>query len=122
VNIAAFDARVDRAPIEGSLAVALNARAPFYELLAKLRGLSWQSGKVEVEGTLRTSGTGSQVLANLQLADLSLRTEDGIYVGRGATQEDGRLLIVLSNGAKEMRMTGTLASLKADESRSVSVQ
>jgi hypothetical protein len=55
--------------------------------------------------------------ARLRLTDLSLRTEDGVYLGHGATQDDGRLLIVLSNGAKEMRMTGTLAALKLDEAR-----
>jgi hypothetical protein len=49
---------------------------------------------------------------------LSLRAEDETYTGRGATQDDGRLLIVLNNGSKEMRMTGTVAALKVDtESR-----
>jgi hypothetical protein len=110
-----FEARLDRAAIAGSLAVALAARAPSYKLAAKVRGLNWQASKVDAEGTLQTSGTGDQLLANIRLADLSLRTEDGIYVGRGATQEDGRLLIVLTNGSREMRMSGTLAALKLDE-------
>jgi hypothetical protein len=50
----------------------------------------------------------------LRLSALNLRTDDDIYTGRGATQEDGRLLVVLSSGAKEMRMTGTLAKLKVE--------
>jgi hypothetical protein len=50
----------------------------------------------------------------LRLSSLNLRTEDDIYTGRGATQEDGRLLVVLTSGAKEMRMTGTLAKLKVE--------
>ena len=45
---------------------------------------------------------------------LNLRTDEDTYIGRGATQEDGRLLVVLSSGAKEMRMTGTLAKLKIE--------
>jgi hypothetical protein len=115
VNVAAFDARLSLAPIEGTLAGTLNPRAPSYELTAKVRGLTWQGAKVDAEGTLRTSGIGPQVLANLRLIDLSVRTDDGIFVGRGATQDDGRLLIVLTNGATQMRMSGPLAALKLDE-------
>jgi hypothetical protein len=50
----------------------------------------------------------------LLLTGLNLRTEDETYTGRGATQDDGRLVILLSNGAKEMRMSGTLAKLKVE--------
>ncbi|HLI85920.1 MAG TPA: hypothetical protein VKV17_18545 [Bryobacteraceae bacterium] len=115
VNVAAFDARLDRATIEGTLAGSLSPRAPSYELTAKVTGLAWQGARMDAEGTLRTSGIGPQLLANLRLIDLSLRTDDGVYVGRGATQDDGRLLIVLTNGAKQMRMSGSLAALKLDE-------
>jgi hypothetical protein len=50
----------------------------------------------------------------LRLTALNLRTEDETYTGRGATQDDGRLVILLTNGAKEMRMSGTLAKLKVE--------
>ncbi|HEY1495951.1 MAG TPA: hypothetical protein VGF49_15470 [Candidatus Solibacter sp.] len=50
----------------------------------------------------------------LRLTGLNLRTEDETYTGRGATQDDGRLVILLTNGAKEMRMSGTLAKLKVE--------
>jgi hypothetical protein len=50
----------------------------------------------------------------LRLSSLNLRTDEDTYTGRGATQEDGRLLVVLTSGAKEMRMTGTLAKLKIE--------
>jgi hypothetical protein len=115
VNVAAFDASLDHAAIEGTLVGTLGARLPSYELSAKVQGLRWQGSRVGVEGTLRTSGIGPQVLANIHLVDLSLRTDDGIYVGRGAMQDDGRLIVVLTNGAREMRMSGSLASLKLDE-------
>jgi hypothetical protein len=139
---------MDGARVAGTLHVVLGAQAPFYKLAARVHGLNWQAGRMDIEGTVQTSGSGAQLLANLKsegtfnglgldfgtlsggyavtwtpaaarlrLSDLSLRTEDGIFVGRGATQDDGRLLIVLSNGAKEMRMTGTLAALKLDEPR-----
>jgi hypothetical protein len=50
----------------------------------------------------------------LQLTGLNLRTDEDTYTGRGATQGDGRLLVLLSSGAKEMRMSGTLAKLKVE--------
>jgi hypothetical protein len=50
----------------------------------------------------------------LLLTGLNLRTEDETYTGRGATGDDGRLVILLTNGAREMRMSGTLAKLKVE--------
>jgi hypothetical protein len=148
VDLAAIDARIEGARVAATLNVVLGAQTPSYKLTARVRGWSWQTGRVDVEGTVQTSGVGAQLLANLKsegsfsgagldfgtlsggyavtwtptaarlrLTDLSLRTEDGIFVGGGATQDNGRLLIVLTNGAKEMRMTGTLAALKLDEPR-----
>ena len=152
VEFDALQANLDRAAITGTLAVGLRNFQPVYKLTARLTGLNWQSGKLDVEGTIQTSGTGEQVLANLKsegtfsgsgldfgplaewrgasgsyalswgqavprlrLTDLNLRTEDETYTGRGATQDDGRLVVVLNSGAREMRMSGTLATLKVDE-------
>ena len=152
VSMEDFRAEIDRSSLTGALAVNLRGERPSYRLTGKLNGLNWQSGKVDVEGTLETSGTGGQLLQNLKsegtfignaldfgtlapwraasgsytlawaqttpslrLTDLRLRTEEETYTGRGATQDDGRLLILLTNGAREMRMTGSLASLKVDD-------
>jgi hypothetical protein len=152
LDLANLEARVEQATVAGALAVNLRGRNPAYAFTGKLSGLNWQSGKLDAAGTLETSGSGLQLLANLKsegtfrgsgldlgtlapwrsasgayalswtdaaprlrLTDLRLRTEDEIYTGRGATQDDGRLLILLTNGAREMRMSGSLASLKVDE-------
>jgi hypothetical protein len=55
-----------------------------------------------------------QAVPRLLLTALNLRTEDETYTGRGATQNDGRLVILLTNGAREIHMSGTLAKLKVD--------
>lgn len=152
LDLTGLQAQLERASVAGALAMNLRGRNPVYQFTGKLSGLDWQSGKLDAEGTLETSGSGLQLLANLKsegtfsgssldfgtlapwrsasgtyvlswtqasprlrLTDLRLRTEDEIYTGRGATQDDGRLLIVLTNGAREMRMSGTLATLKVDE-------
>ncbi len=151
VQLDALQAKLNHATITGALTANLRGARPTYRLAGKLSGLSWQSGKLDAEGTFETSGTGEQLLANLKsegsfsgtglgfgtfapwraasgsyalawaqaaprlrLTDLQLQTEDDTYTGRGATQDDGRLLIQLSNGTREMRVTGTLASLKVD--------
>jgi hypothetical protein len=151
VEFEGIQARLDRAAITGKLEVGLRTARPSYKLTAKVKGLDWQAGKLDAEGTLETSGTGRQLLANLKsegtftgaaldfgtleawrsisgsytlawpgtvprlrLTGLNLRTEDETYTGRGATQDDGRLVILLSSGSKEMRMSGTLAKLKVE--------
>jgi hypothetical protein len=50
----------------------------------------------------------------LRLTALNLRTDEDAYTGQGATQPDGRLVVLLTTGAKEVRMTGTLAKLKIE--------
>ena len=152
VVFADIQAKLDRAVLTGKLSVSLRGARPSYDLAAKVSGVAWQAGKVELEGSLATSGTGSQLLVNLtsegtfsgagvdfgadppfrtvtgayslewwqsaprlRLTDLNLRAEGETYTGRGATQDDGRLTILLSNGAKEIRLTGALAKLKVEE-------
>jgi hypothetical protein len=147
-----IQAKVDRAVLTGKLSVNLRGARPSYSLAAKVNGLVWQAGKVDVEGTLTTSGTGAQLLANLtsegtfagagvdfgadppfravtgayslewwqsaprlRLTGLNLRADGETYTGRGATQDDGRLTILIANGAREIRMSGTLAKLKVEE-------
>jgi hypothetical protein len=50
----------------------------------------------------------------LRLSNLSVRTEDETFTGRTATLEDGRLAASLSSGAREMRVSGTLAKLRVE--------
>jgi hypothetical protein len=150
VELDGLQGKLDRAAITGRLTVNLRGSRPVYRLTGKVKGLNWQSGKVDVEGSFETSGTGSQLANNLtsegtftsssldfgtatpwrnvsgscnlswsprlRLTGVYLRTEEETYTGRGATQEDGRLVISLSNGTKEMRMSGTLARLRVEES------
>jgi hypothetical protein len=104
-----LDAEVDTFGTGTQLLTNLNAEGAFtgsnFELagLAPLRTAAgaynlswWQSGP------------------RLRLSSLNLRTDDESYTGRGATQEDGRLVVLLTSGGKEMRMTGTLAKLKIE--------
>ena len=51
----------------------------------------------------------------LRFSDLQLVLGSDTYTGRGATQPDGQLLILLTSGAKEMHMSGTLTQLRRDE-------
>jgi hypothetical protein len=151
VQLEAIQAKVDRGVLTGKLDVNLGGSRPNYRLSSKIKGMSWQSGKVDADTTVETFGTGTQLMTNataegsfsgadldlgtlpplrtvagdynfswwqagprLRLTGLNLRTEDDTYTGRGATQADGRLVILLTNGAKEMRMSGTLAKLKVE--------
>ena len=151
VQLDAITAGLDRAMFTGKLDVNLRGSRPNYRLTAKVKGMKWQSGKVDADATVETFGTGMQLLTHaaaegsfrgtaidvgtlpllrsvagdysfswwqagprLLLTGLNLHTEDETYTGRGATGDDGRLVILLSNGAKEMRVSGTLAKLKVE--------
>ena len=104
-----FDAALDTFGTGTQLLTNLNAEGAFAGTNLDLGGLAplhtaagnynlswWQSGP------------------RLRLTALNLRTDDDTYTGRGATQDDGRLVVLLTSGAKEMRMTGTLAKLKIE--------
>jgi hypothetical protein len=144
-----FTAKINGALVAGTLFANLAGPHPAYRFAASVKGLGWQSGKLDADGTLQTAGTGSQLLANLRadgafagtaldfgqgpwrhssgtfslswsptgliLSDLSLKTEDETYTGHGTVQDDGRLLVILSNGTREMRIVGPLAKLHVDE-------
>jgi hypothetical protein len=73
VELEALQADVDHAEVTGRLSVNLRGQAPVYKLTGKVKGLNWQSGKMDAEGTLETSGTGNRLLANL--------TSQGAFTG-----------------------------------------
>jgi hypothetical protein len=52
----------------------------------------------------------------LRFTELQMSTGGELYLGRGALQDDGRLLIQVSNGTRQLSVTGTLARLQLDES------
>jgi hypothetical protein len=65
IEIDGLQAKLDRAAIAGRLIIGLRSAQPTYKLTGKIKGFNWQNGKVDAEGTLETSGTGAQLLANL---------------------------------------------------------
>jgi len=50
----------------------------------------------------------------IRLAALRVSTPTEAYTGRGRTTVDGRLLVELTSGERELRMTGTLAKLNME--------
>jgi len=54
----------------------------------------------------------------LRFTELRISAGDELYLGRGGMDDDGRLLIQVSNGSKQLSMSGTLARLRLDETAS----
>ena len=152
LELQGLQAGLSGAALTGVLSVNMRAARPAYRFTGKIKGLSWQDGKTDVEGTFETAGFGAALLANvtsegsfaasgvdfgpaspfraaagayslewwqgaprLRLTGLTLRTADGAFTGRGATQDDGRIVILLSDGVREMRLTGAITNLRVEE-------
>src|ERR1035437_8268099 len=62
VKLEGIRANLDRAVIAGKLDVKLRGSRPNYKLTSKIKGMSWQSGKVDADSRLETFGTGMQLL------------------------------------------------------------
>ena len=52
---------------------------------------------------------------HLRLSELRMTAGDELYLGQGGMQDDGRVLILASNGMRQLSMSGTLARLRLDE-------
>ncbi len=92
------------------------------ELFANLRSAGTFSGRAlelgsvplkSVAGVYRLSW--AQPEPRLHFSNLELAAGEEIFTGGGATQDNGELLIQLSGGGREVRMSGTLAKLHMDE-------
>jgi hypothetical protein len=55
--------------------VNLRGSRPNYRLTSNIKGMNWQSGKVDVDSELETFGTGTQLLTNA--------TAEGNFSGAG---------------------------------------
>lgn len=101
----------------------LETRGVGGELLANLRSTGTFSGRALELGAVPPlkSVMGAYRLAwaqpepRLRFWNLQLAAGEEVFTGNGATQEDGQLLIQLTGGGREMRMSGTLAKLHFDE-------
>jgi len=60
----------------------------------------------------------AKTVPHLRLTELRISSGDELYLGRGAIEDDGRLLIQVSNGSRQLNMSGTLARLRLDETPS----
>ena len=59
--------------------------------------------------------TWAKTAPRLRFTELRMPAGDELYLGRGAMDDEGRLLIQLSNGSRQLSMSGTLARLQLDQ-------
>jgi uncharacterized protein involved in outer membrane biogenesis len=59
----------------------------------------------------------AQTAPRLRLNGIGLRSDDDTYTGHGGTLDDGRLQIVLTDGVKEVRVSGPWDKLKLEEAK-----
>ena len=65
VRFAGLQGQMLDAAFAGAAVVNLAEREPRYQISGRLAGLPWRAGKMDAEGTLKTSGTGLDLLGNM---------------------------------------------------------
>jgi hypothetical protein len=60
----------------------------------------------------------AQPMPHLRFTDLQMSSDGELFLGRGVMQKDGQLLIQVSNGTRQLNVTGTLARLQLGEGAS----
>ena len=80
-------------------------------------GAGWDLGAPEacrgVEGVFHLTWAPSG--PSLHLTEVSLRDDEDTYTGNGATEENGHVIVLLTNGSREMRLSGPLAKPQMEE-------
>jgi hypothetical protein len=51
----------------------------------------------------------------VHLTEVSLRDAEDTYTGNGATEENGHVIVLLTNGSREIRVSGPLAKLRVED-------
>ncbi|MEX2263193.1 MAG: hypothetical protein WD696_14650 [Bryobacteraceae bacterium] len=105
------------------LQVALETSGIGNELLSNLESHgSFRAQSLELPPSASISAASGSYLLNweggsprLQISALEAVLDDVLYSGRGVAQPDGRLLLQLSNGEKQLRLGGTLARLRVEQ-------
>lgn len=60
----------------------------------------------------------ARTVPHLRFTELRMPAGDELYLGRGGLDGEGRLLIQVSNGSRQLSMSGTLARLRLDQASS----
>ena len=139
VELLDVEAGVEGGAAYGRVSADLAGRVPVYKMDFHLDSYDFEGGKIDADGVIGTRGTGNQLLSQirsqgsfsgrgldigqtvsgcyllegprLRFTELQLQVGPDLFIGRGAMQDDGRLLLQLSSGARQLRVTGTLAQL-----------
>jgi hypothetical protein len=139
VDLLGMEAAVENGAAYGRASADLAGRVPVYRMDFHLDSFDFEGGKIDADGVVATNGTGGQLLSRirsqgsfngrgldigqtvsgcyllegprLRLTELQLQVGPDLFIGRGAMQDDGRLVLQLSSGARQLRVTGTLAQL-----------
>ena len=118
-RIKGWDSQSGRLDVEGAAETSGVGAQLLPNLTADgtLSGASLDFGTAQpwrcVSGAFRVAWTGAA--PKLFLASLNLRNGEDSYVGQGGTQDGGRLLLTLTNGPREVRVSGAPGALKAED-------
>ncbi|MDZ4798992.1 MAG: AsmA family protein [Bryobacteraceae bacterium] len=77
VQFSEVQARVDEGSMAGKVSLDLSKALPWWSMTGTMKNLAWRSGQVDLDGSVRTSGAGPDLLLNLKA--------DGKFVARSVS-------------------------------------
>jgi hypothetical protein len=151
ILLSSVDCRLDQMHATGKVALNVGNALPTYVLTGNIENLDYRNGQLDVEGELKTSGIGENLLLSIRAQgtfegrgvdlgpDSQMREIAGSYrvaavsgiprlllsniqvlqgadtfYGQGSSQPDGHVILELTSGRKQMRLTGMLLPMHPD--------
>jgi hypothetical protein len=114
VQLASLQGRLDEGSFKGSGSVDITKSEPQYTLRGRARNLPWKGGKVDLEGSMETLGSGLELL-------LSLRGQ-GVFEARGVSLSPeqivrtatGDFAVSVTRAGPQFRLSAVEASLGSE--------
>lgn len=106
VQLASLEGRIDEGSFRGSGTVDMTRSEPQYRLRGRAQNLAWKNGKVDLDGSLQTLGSGLDLLLNLR--------GDGAFNARNVAISPDQT-VRASTGTFAMTVTRTGPQFKLSE-------
>jgi hypothetical protein len=110
VQLTSVTLDLDQGRANGKGSINLTGNLPRYRLTGNAEGLGWKGGRLTLSGSLDTSGTGRDALANLRSSGTFTGAGWRLAAGADFSEVAGKFRLSLADGWPDLRLTALKAS------------